>query len=201
MTHHPRLRVAAAAAVWLALWTPPLRGWLESTMTLHMLVQLSALVLVGWWWGGQALRHRPGLAHRAMAYRAPLGLLAVGTFTVWMIPRLLDLASASLWVDGLKAVSLTLLGGLAWRLSWASLGPVVRGLLHLEALATLWRLSWLYLVSPTRLCVQYRLDDQARLGQALAVLGVAYALYLVWQPLAGGLRFSPKGMWHVREEH
>ena len=49
----------------------------------------------------------------------------------------------------------------------------------------MWRLGWLYLDSPLRLCVQYGLDDQRRLGYALIGLGTVYAIGLATMALAG----------------
>jgi hypothetical protein len=115
----------------------------------------------------------------ASDYRWPLLLLALGTLMVWMIPRLLDLAVESAAVDAAKLVSLLFLGGVPLGLAWSALGPVVRAILHVEALASLWRLGWLYLESPTRLCTRYALDDQTRLGGILLMLGAGYATWLL----------------------
>lgn len=181
--HDSVMRQAAwLGAIWLVLWLPPVGSWLTGTMTAHMLVQIPLFVVIGIRLGGlqdcwiDAMR----------PYRWALLLLAGATLMVWMIPRMLDLAVQSWTVDVAKAGTLTF-AGMALRLAWQASGPVVRGLLHVEALATLWRLGWLYLESPTRLCLQYGQDDQARLGAALLVSGALYAAWLA----ARGLGVMP----------
>ncbi|PKO40209.1 MAG: hypothetical protein CVU30_17240 [Betaproteobacteria bacterium HGW-Betaproteobacteria-3] len=166
-------RAAWLGAIWLVLWLPPVAPWLTGTMTAHMLVQIPLFVVIG-----VRLGSMQDCGIDAMRpYRWALLLLAGATLMVWMIPRMLDLAVQSWTVDVAKAGTLTL-AGMALRLAWQASGPVVRGLLHVEALATIWRLGWLYLDSPTRLCLQYGQDDQARLGAALLVSGALYAAWL-----------------------
>lgn len=168
-----------------AAMLPPLRNWLESSMPWHMLVHIPLYVLLGGWLSHRAWQRWP----HAMAHLAPLRLallvLAITTLALWMIPRMLDLAVEHLWVDGLKALSLALFGGAALGTAWRHLGPVARGLLHVEALASLLRLGWLYLESPVRLCSRYGLSDQQTLGRLLLALGAGYALWLAWQGLCG----------------
>lgn len=175
----------ALGLAWLLLAMPPVGSWLVSTMFGHMLVQIPLLVVCGVAMAHRLLKQVPSLTQVTAAYRWPLMLCAVWTLTVWMLPRLLDLAVESASVNTIKLLSLTLLAGLPIGLAWRSLGPVARGLLHVEALATVWRLGWLYAGSPLRLCTQYGLNDQVRLGQWMLVLGCAYAGWLAMVALAG----------------
>jgi type II secretory pathway component PulM len=55
----------------------------------------------------------------------------------------------------------------------------------MELIATMMRLGWLYLISPIRLCSNYLLDDQQRLGKILLVAGFAILLVLVWKLVWG----------------
>jgi hypothetical protein len=173
----PLLLVAVLLSV------PPLGPLLKSSMTLHMLVQISAFVLLGALLGRGWLRRMPAASVWARTYRWPLLLTATATLMAWMIPRLLDLAVQSAAIDAAKAASLVLLAGLPLALAWAGLGPVLRGILHVEALATVLRLGWLYLESPVRLCAQYGLNDQAQLGRALLMAGALYAAWLALRAL------------------
>lgn len=179
-------RAAWLVLAWLALWLPPVGSWLTRTMTAHMLVQIPLLVLIGILLGRLLASKMQGRWIEAVRpYRWALLLLAGAALMVWMIPRMLDLAVQNWAVNAAKAGSLTLVTGLALSLAWQTSGPVVRGLLHAEALATLWRLGWLYLESPTRLCLQYGQDDQARLGAALLAAGALYAVWLAARALCG----------------
>lgn len=169
----------------LLIGLPPLGPWLKSSMLTHMLIQIPAFVVCGHAAGRRLRRRHPQLALRSHLYRWPLLLCAAFTLMAWMLPRLLDLAVESPAVDGAKLLSLTLLAGMPLGLAWSCFGPVVRALVHVEALATLWRLGWLYIDSPARLCTQYGLDDQNRLGLWMLGLGAVYALWLAVKALSG----------------
>jgi hypothetical protein len=47
------------------------------------------------------------------------------------------------------------------------------------------RLGWLYLVSPVRLCSNYLLSDQQQLGKIMLAVGVAICLLLAWKLMLG----------------
>ncbi len=178
-----RSRLLLVAAV--LLWLPGVGGLLKQTMLGHMLVQVSLLVLVGYALGATLLHGNTSIRILAHTYRWACLLTTVSTLAVWMIPRLLDLAVEIPWIDAAKVLSLVFAAGVPLAWSWHSLPVVVRCVLHVEALATVWRLGWLYLDSPVRLCSRYGLDDQQRLGYVLMVLGAAYALWLANVALFG----------------
>ena len=89
-----------------------------------------------------------------------------------------------------KYLSLPLLIGLPFALSWPRMKFIVRGVFLLEGIATFFRLGWLYLISPERLCNLYLLDDQQRLGQYMLVIGAALFLGVAGKLLLGTLRFA-----------
>jgi hypothetical protein len=68
------------------------------------------------------------------------------------------------------------------------MGFVVRGVFLLELIASAFRLGWLYLVSPTRLCSNYLLSDQQQLGKYLFAIGIATCLVLAWKLMWGRIR-------------
>jgi hypothetical protein len=154
-------------------------------MTTHMLVQIPLLTTCGWHLGGRLAGRHPAALGALSRFRWALLVVAFATLAVWMIPRLLDLAVQSVQISLAKGLSLVLLGGLPLRLAWLHLGPVARGIVHLEALATFWRIGWIYLDSPSRLCTQYGLDDQQRLGGLVLQAGAMYAVWLVWLAMNG----------------
>ena len=184
-----------AVVVWVLLLTSPLRAVLESSMLLHMLVQLPTLFLIGFALGW-AWRHAPAgsIAERTLntAMRANrwgiTGLFAAAfTMTLWMLPRLLDSARLDFGFDLVKFLTVSLLGGLAVSVSWRATPAILRAVIHIEVIATLLRFGWGYLASEERLCLVYLVGDQQRTGSALLVLGAIYALVVVWRPLFGGL--------------
>ena len=195
-------RVAIIAAMlWLLLLAPPLRVWLESSMMLHMLVQLPLLFLVGFCWGWAWRRAPestfPGRAlatlMRANRWGATGLIVAAFTLTLWMFPRLLDSARLDFNVDLAKFVTVSMLGGLAVTVSWRATPAIVRAVIHLEVIATFLRFGWGYLATEERLCLVYLLGDQQRTGWGLLVLGAIYAVVVVWRPLFGGLQIKVGG--------
>ncbi|TDX99629.1 hypothetical protein [Thiohalophilus thiocyanatoxydans] len=163
------------------------RPWLEAGMAWHMGVQIPLLVVVGALLAGhwRARLSPPGIRR----YRATLLLFALFTLALWMLPRLLDAALHQLPVELAKWFSLPLAGA-ALRLAWPHLPVILRGVLHLEAIATLLRLGWLYLQAPERYCVSYGIGDQQSLGYLLVIYGALYggllAIKILFLP--GGVR-------------
>lgn len=172
------------AIAWVLLVIPPLRQALESTMTLQMLVQIPLLAAAGWLMA-QAIPARLDAAIAQWDWSGISGIvLASFAGMAWMLPRALDATLGDPHVVWAKFLSVPLLVGVPIALSWPRAGFVVRGVLLLELIATAFRLGWLYLISPVRLCSNYLLDDQQRLGRYLLVIGfmiVAVLAYkLVW---------------------
>lgn len=184
MTTNRRLGLAGAL-LWALLATPAARQALESTMTSQMLVQIPLLALAGAWLAKGLLprfdRHLAGWDHQGISGL----LLASITAMVWMLPLMLDAALADPRVALAKFLSVPLLIGAPVALSWQHAGFVVRGVVLLEVTATAFRLGWLYLISPERLCANYLLDDQIRLGRLLVAIGVAIVAFLAFKLMWG----------------
>lgn len=181
--------IAACVMAVLVLVSPPARAWLESSMTAQMLVQLPLLAAVGAWMASAL----PASAGKWFARRDRWGinglLLASMTSLVWMLPRALDAAVDDAWIAGAKFATVPLLIGMPLALSWRRASLVLRGVFLAETIATCFRLGWLYQVSPQRLCSNYLLNDQQRLGYWLLVIGAALFVLLMGKLLAG--RFEP----------
>lgn len=158
--------------LFLLLLVTPLREWLESSMTAHMLVQIPLLVLSGW----LAATHTPSRRWRSLAPWNPGGapglLLAVAITTTWMVPRALDLAATTWPADVSKAVSLALAGALG-RWSWARAGApgqafFVGNVVWMAAVVGL-----LLRDAPVRVCTSYLARDQWYAGTGLVLLATA----------------------------
>jgi len=167
------------------LLAPPVKRALEASMTAQMLLQIPLLVAVGVF----IARLLPIRATRVIAdwnYRGIGGLvLATMTSMFWMLPRTLDAAVTDPLVAVAKYASAPLLIGLPLALSWPRMGFIVRGVFLVECIATFFRLGWLYLISPDRLCNLYLLDDQQRLGQLLLLIGAALFVAIAWKLVWG----------------
>ncbi len=161
--------------------------WLETSMTSHMAVQLPLLVFVGALFAGLLQTYSPRLVVFGQRYRISLLLYSLFTISLWMLPRLLDAALYQSSIAFLKWLSLPL-AGISLVLCWRHLPFVLRGILHLELLATLLRLGWLYLIAPQRYCVSYGINDQQQLGHVLLGYAAVYGLFLASSVLLGGRR-------------
>jgi len=194
MNMHSRLwSTYAAALLFLILLAAPVRHVLEASMTAQMLVQIPLLIVVGW------LLHSavPKRLQRVIADWNSYGisglLLALFTATYWMLPRALDAASSDPLALALKYLTVPLLLGLPLALSWPRMNFIVKGVLLVEFIATFFRLGWLYMTSPTRLCSNYLIDDQQRLGQYMLIIGCALLVWIAGKLLWG--RFTLAVYW------
>lgn len=181
----PAHRAWTGAVLWGVLALPPLRHALEATMTSHMLVQIPLLAVAGWLMA-RAIPHRAAAAVARWNAGGICGfLLASMTGLVWMLPLALDSALEDPAAAAAKFLSTPLLIGAPIALSWPRMGFVVRGVFLFEAIATAFRVGWLYLISPQRLCSNYLLGDQQQVGRVLVAVGVAISLVLAWKLLWG----------------
>ena len=167
-----------AAAALFAIVATPVGRWMALTMAGHVLVQIPMLIAAGFVFGRQI----ESWIRRALTVLNAGGiagiLLASFTIAFWMIPRWLDGSLTSDWIAGAKYLSLVLLAGMPLAWSWSRLHPIARGVVKIEFLAMLFRLGWLYLISPDRFCNNYLLTDQVWLGRGMIV--VAISLSITW---------------------
>lgn len=169
------LSFSIVLGLFLCITTSPVSRWLEATMVRHVLVQLPLLVLLGVWIAGQ-LPHYIVRSISVINLGGIFGCICISyIFLFWMIPRWLDASLTETWVAWSKYLSL-LCGGVLFRLSWPKAHFITRGFLQIEFLAMLFRLGWLYLISPERLCNNYLINDQAWLGRSFLVIGLALSI-------------------------
>ena len=176
------LPFALGAALLLGLMLPPLRQALESSMSLHMLVQYPALMLAGALLG---MATPPGMAKHLASWNlfGMAGLAACAlVLAVLMIPRVLDLALIDPRVEAAKITAL-LLAGAALRPSWRAAGLVVQAFFLGSVVPMTIVVATLYQDSPIRLCNAYRIDDQQELG--LGLLWISGVVSLGWFVLVG----------------
>ncbi|MGH8291284.1 MAG: hypothetical protein ACREV7_20175 [Steroidobacteraceae bacterium] len=188
-----RLGPKIATILFLVLLLPPLRQALEATMTAQMLLQIPLLVAVGYL-SRDALPERLSTPIGRWNHHGIAGLvLATLAGACWMLPRSLDAAVTEPWVAAAKFISVPLLIGLPFGLSWPRMGFVLRGVFLLEFIASFFRLGWLYRVSPVRLCSNYLLSDQERLGSSMLAIGTALLIGIACILLWGRFDSLPHG--------
>ena len=169
--------IALSVLTALALVTlTPLGSWMTASMSAHVLVQIPLLVAIGCGIGIAVAPRIESFSARWNAGGIPGILLAGFTLAFWMIPRWLDASLTDTSVEWLKYASLLGLAGVPLALSWSRLHPIARGVVKIEFLSMLFRLGWLYLISPDRFCNSYLLSDQMWLGRAMIMVGMALSV-------------------------
>lgn len=162
----------------LLLIAPTILGALESSLITHVLLQFPLLAGIGILIGG---KYKSSFEPLLRIYnRNGVAGILLSTFALifWMIPRWLDASLTDPWIGVAKYASLLFLVGVPLSWSWAALHPIARGVVKIEFLTMLFRLGWLYLISPERLCNSYLQVDQEYLGYGCLL--VATALALTW---------------------
>jgi len=151
---------------------------LTSTMWMHVLIQIPLLVFAGVVIGNGFYPDIEPWLRRWNTMGVP-GILLMGfTIVFWMIPRWLDYSIVDPVVTVAKYSTLVVFAGIPLAWSWERLHPIVRGFVKIELLSMLFRLGWLYMISPERFCNNYLLSDQIWLGRGLMV--VAITLGITW---------------------
>lgn len=176
-----RLALMAAVLVAAALL---LRGPLEASMALHMVVQLP-MIAVGGALAGRAAAGRSERFVRASAQWDAYGLAGLVWLLLasayWMVPRALEQPLSMPLAEAGKFASLFLLGFLLpGALSRAA---AVIQLFFLGNFCAMMAIAgMLYQDMPQRLCNAYSLNDQVVTGVGLVVasIGIA-AAWCVWQ--------------------
>ena len=180
------MRRYIALGLFALLAFPPVRDALERVMIAHMLAQIPLLALVGVI-GAAAIP----VTLRARIQRWNSGgvsgaLLAVIASSWWMVPRALDWALASPFMEATKFVTLPLLVGAPLALSWSSLGTMGRGLVIANVLPMWAVVGWVYIAAPVRVCNYYLVDQQVLAGYGLITVSVAIGVGAVLPPFFAG---------------
>ena len=151
------------------------REVLERDPVTHVLILLPALAAGGWLLA-RALLGSSGRLRQADA--SAVTLLGVFAISFWMLPRYIDASLTDPMVATAKFVSIPLLVGGAFAVSWQECHPLLRGFLKANALSMLGILAFLYTHAPVRICNSYLVSDQERLG--LGFLAAALILAVAW---------------------
>ena len=169
---------ALGFALWLLIVFTPAGSYLEASLLKHVLLEIPLLVGIGITAGCLL---KPRLSGALDTISLPCILLACFTLAFWMIPRWLDASLSNAMVAYAKYLSVPILVGMPLALSWSNLHFIARGVVKIEFLAMLFRLGWLYQVSPSRLCNNYLLSEQQQLGYLFICIGFACAAIWLFQ--------------------
>ncbi len=128
----------------------------------------------------------------------PLGLTGfvffVGSLTLWMIPRSVDSAVLSVWIDQLLHVNLLVAG---FALGWSVLAMpfVLRAAIGIYGASMTFALGALYTHYSALLCGTFTLAQQKQTGQALYVLSalIVIAVFVSGVRALGRMALSSRG--------
>ena len=153
---------------------PPFRYLLASSMVIHMLIQIPALLLAGYWLSAQ---NKPLSSALSLSLSCWLWILLASMF--WMLPISLDKALISSNWDIFKIITLVLSGML---LKPAFAGPKVLSLFFAgSSLMMLFSVGHFYQDSESRLCNSYLLASQQTTGLGLMLLATALLLFALYK--------------------
>lgn len=149
---------------------------LQQSLIAHLFVAIPGLILFGYLMG-QTILPEPSAISKWNQTGIPMMLLASLLFVFWMIPRFLDTSIQQPNLYLLKIFSLTFLCGLplAWSLKKTSY--ITFNFFRIEFIATLFRMTWLFMTAKERLCINYLYSEQALVGKAFLILAILFSLW------------------------
>lgn len=169
-------KLTIAFALFTLITVTPFGTWLESSMVAHVLIELPLLVAIGVIIGHVIQPYKNSIFDSINAGGIAGILLTTFTLAFWMIPKWLDSSLTEESVAWAKYLSLPILAGIPLAISWKRLHTIARGVVKIEFLSMLFRLGWLYIISPSRLCNNYLLDEQQLLGKGLIIIGLSLSI-------------------------
>lgn len=149
---------------------------LESSMILHMLVQLPLLAALGFFCSLELSKLYTSLIRYADDYGAVTFVFVTGVFMFWMIPSALD-QSVTEWSYKISKYISVFFMGFVYGYGRLYMNPILHGVLKFEGWAMLCRFGYGYMVAPQRLCSNYLIEEQIVLGKIFLVLAAIIALY------------------------
>ncbi len=149
-----------------------LARWLEQSLVASLLIGYPLLVVYGYFLGVLALRRV--FVAKAVAFSGGIPGVLVASFALafWMIPRWMDASVANLEIAVLKYLTLILVVGFMLGCSWSKMHFITRAVVKIEFLTMLFRLGWIYLITPDRLCNNYLIGEQILLGKTFLAIAV-----------------------------
>lgn len=154
----------------------PFKFLLASSMFIHMLIQIPALIVAGYWLNSQ---NKPlnSLSSLSLSLSCWLWILLASMF--WMLPISLDKALIHSNWDIFKIITLVVSGML---LKPAFAGPKVLSLFFAgSSLMMLFSVGHFYQDSDSRLCNSYLLASQKTTGLGLMLLATALLLLALFK--------------------
>lgn len=165
--------------LYLFLMLPPVIYLSESIMAIHMHMQMPLLAIVGMLMTPFLQKIFPRFFTKWNENGFPGILLFLIVFSYWLIPRAMDDAMTTTFVEVFKFISWPFLIGVPLRDSWSKISLLYKNSL-LSIVAILYLLmAWLYIFSPDQLCNNYLIVDQRTLGWSFLLIAFCLLIYVV----------------------
>jgi hypothetical protein len=142
----------------------------------HLFVAIPGLIFFGYFMGRTFLLE-PRIISKWNKTGIPMMLLASLLFIFWMIPRFLDTSIQQQSFYLLKIFSLTFLCGLPLAWSMKKVSYITFNFFRIEFIATLFRMTWLFMTAKERLCINYLYSEQALVGETFLILAILFSLW------------------------
>lgn len=182
--------IFVALLLLLIVSIPYIRLWLEESMVGTMFIQYPILVASGFFLAkGFPKRWRNFFTYyNENGIAGIIIVLCVSIF--WMLPRAMDAALNDPYMEMAKYLSLSFVVGVPLYYSWNLLGSISKSFIWTNLISKIFVMSWLYIVSPARLCNNYLVSEQQQLGKALFILGIVICIVFIGRVFVGKALFS-----------
>ncbi|THE11211.1 hypothetical protein E1I69_15810 [Bacillus timonensis] len=164
---------------------PYVRGYFEESMVGTMLIQYPLLVGGGYF----LAKGFPRKWRNFFLYYNENGIagmiITICVIGFWILPRSIDAALNEPVMEIAKYSSLSFVAGSLLYYSWQLLGPISKGFIWANLISMIFVMSWLYTVSPARLCNNYLLTAQQQLGKSMFILGMVICLLIMVRVFIG----------------
>ncbi|MCT2536341.1 hypothetical protein NC661_13105 [Aquibacillus koreensis] len=156
---------------------PPVANLLESIMIMHMHMQMPLLVFAGFLIARFFQLKFPQFFERWNANGVPGMLLFLIIWLYWMVPRAMDEALTSPFMELFKFFSLTFLAGIALRDSWKKLGNIEFSIMYIFFTLKFIIMGYLYLAIEDQICNNYLIIEQKTLGWGSLAMAVCFVIF------------------------
>ncbi|WP_085507597.1 hypothetical protein [Thalassobacillus devorans] len=162
------------------LMLPPVANLMESVMIIHMHMQMTLFVIIGFLLAPALQKRFPRFFEEWNPNGIPGILLFVIVIFYWTLPRSMDEALNLWYIELFKFISLPFLAGVPLWDSWKKITASLKnGLISLFTLLFI-LMGWLYIWSPNQLCNNYLMIDQITLGWGFLLTAVCMIIYLAY---------------------
>lgn len=165
--------------IYFFMMLPPVIVISESNMVIHMHMQMPLLIVIGMLFTPLLKQKFPRFFEKWNANGIPGIILFLIILSYWMIPRMMDEAIASPFVEAWKFISLPFLAGVPLRESWRKLTPLVKKIVYVFIAVLFGLMAWLYIAAPVQLCNNYLISQQKALGWTFLFMGLCLFIYFI----------------------